>query len=203
VLEQPKIPPATTAVVMNDMINANLVSANPQTQQIIDDSRIVEQSAKLVTAARARGMRIIWIRVERRADLADVMVPITDLFVADGLKLPPAITAGSFEAAPPPQLPAQPEDLIVYKPRFDPFIGTNLELLLHGNSITTLLLGGVATNFGVESCARTARDLGFSVVLLSDCSLNVNREMHDFSLTHIMPRFARVMTSEQAISLLA
>jgi len=200
--DQPKIPTATTAVIMNDMINVNLVSANPKTQHIIDDSRIVERTANLVAAARAKGIRIIWIRVERRADLADVMAPIMDLFVADGMKLPPAVTAGSFEAAAPKELPAEPDDLIVYKPRLDPFIGTNLELLLRGNGITTIMLGGLSTNVGVESCARTARDLGYSVVLLSDCSLNVNRELHEFTLTHIMPRFARVMTSEQALSLL-
>ena len=40
--DQPKIPLATTAVVLNDMINSNLVSSNAQNQKIIDDSKIVE-----------------------------------------------------------------------------------------------------------------------------------------------------------------
>ena len=98
--------------------------------------------------------------------------------------------------------PVQPEDLTVYKVRFDAFVGTNLDLLLRGNKIDTILLGGVATNFGVESTARTARELNYNVVVLTDCCLNVAREQHDFTVKHILPRFARIMTSEQALALL-
>ena len=90
----------------------------------------------------------------------------------------------------------------VYKVRYDAFIGTNLDLLLRGNGIDTILLGGVATNFGVESTARTARDHGYNVVVLTDCSLNVNLEAHEFTLKHVLPRFARIMSSEQALALL-
>src|SRR5687767_12962106 len=75
--DQPKIPLATTAVVLNDMINMNLVSSDGRTQQIIDDSKIVENTANLIAAARARGMRIVWILIERRADLADQAPPLT------------------------------------------------------------------------------------------------------------------------------
>lgn len=200
--DQPKIPVATTAVVLNDMINLNLVSSNERTQQIIDESKIVENTAKLIAAARAKGMRIIWILIERRADLADQAPPLTDHFIADGMKLPPATTAGSIGAQTPKALPVQPEDLTVYKVRFDAFVGTNLDLLLRGNKIDTILLGGVATNFGVESTARTARELNYNVVVLTDCCLNVAREQHDFTIKYILPRFARIMTSEQALALL-
>ncbi len=200
--EQPKIRQATTAVVFNDMINHNLVTANEQHQKIIDDSKIVENSAKLVAAARERGMRIIWVLIERRADSADNAFPITDVLIADGLKIPHPVTAGSFDAQPPKELESKPEDLKVFKVRYDAFIGTNLDLLLRGNGIDTILLGGVATNFGVESTARTARDHGYNVVVLRNCSLNVNLEAHEFALTQTLPRFARIMTSEQALGLL-
>ena len=200
--DQPKIPLATTAVVLNDMINMNLVSSDPATQQVIDDSKIVENTAKLIAAAREKGMRIVWILIERRADLADQAPPLTDVFIADGMKLPPATTAGSSGAKTPDALPVLPEDLTVYKVRFDAFVGTNLDLLLRGNKIDTILLGGVATNFGVESTARTARELNYNVVVLTDCCLNVAREQHDFTVQHILPRFARIMTSEQALALL-
>jgi nicotinamidase-related amidase len=200
--DQPKIPLATTAVVLNDMINMNLVSSDPATQKIIDDSKIVENTANLIAAAREKGIRILWILIERRADFADQAPPLTDVFIADGMKLPPATTAGSFAAKTPDALPVLPEDLTVYKVRFDAFVGTNLDLLLRGNKIDTILLGGVATNFGVESTARTARELNYNVVVLTDCCLNVAQEQHDFTVKHILPRFARVMTSEQALGLL-
>jgi nicotinamidase-related amidase len=200
--EQPKIRQATTAVVFNDMINHNLVSADAATQQIIDDSKIVENSAALVAEARKRGIRVIWVLIERRADMADVVFPVTDVLIASNMDPGHPVTAGSEEAKPPEALTAQPEDLKVYKVRYDAFIGTNLDLLLRGNGIDTILLGGVATNFGVESTARTARDHGYNVVVLTDCSLNVNLEAHEFTLKHVLPRFARIMSSEQALSLL-
>jgi len=202
-LPQPKIRQATTAVVFNDMINHNLVSSNPEHQRIIDESNIVENSANLVAEARKRGMRIIWVLIERRADEADVVAPITDVLIADGMKLGHPVTAGSFDAQTPAALTPQPEDLRVYKVRYDAFIGTNLDLLLRGNGIDTILLGGVATNFGVESTARTARDHGYNVVVLTDCSLNVNLEAHHFTLKHVLPRFARILSSKQALALLA
>lgn len=200
--EQPKIRQATTAVVFNDMINHNLVSSNEQNQKVIDDSKIVEHSAKLVAEARKRGMRIIWVLIERRADSADVVQPITEVLIAANMEWPHPVTAGSFDAQPPTALQSQPEDLKVYKVRYDAFIGTNLDLLLRGNGIDTILLGGVATNFGVESTARTARDYGYNVVVMRDCCLNVNLEAHEFALTQTLPRFARIMTSEQALGLL-
>jgi len=94
------------------------------------------------------------------------------------------------------------DELVVPKWRSSAFWGTNLDLLLRGNKIDTILLGGVATNFGVESTARTARELNYNVVVLTDCCLNVAQEQHDFTVTHILPRFARIMTSEQALGLL-
>ena len=200
--DQPKIPLATTAVVLNDMINMNLISSDERTQKIIDDSKIVENTARLIAAARAKVMRIVWILIERRADLADQAPPLTDAFIADGMKLPPAITAGSFGAKTPDALQVQPEDLTVFKVRFDAFVGTNLDLLLRGSKIDTILLGGFATNFGVESTSRTARELNYNVVVLTDCCLNTALEHHDFTLKHILPRFARIMTSEQALDLL-
>ena len=200
--EQPKIRQATTAIVFNDMINHNLVSSDAKTQQIIDDSKIVENSAALVAEARKRGMRIIWVLIERRADMADVVFPVTDVLIESNMDPGHPVTAGSEEAKPPEALTARPEDLKIYKVRYDAFIGTNLDLLLRGNGIDTILLGGVATNFGVESTARTARDHGYNVVVMTDCSLNVNLEAHEFTLKHILPRFARIMSSEQALALL-
>jgi len=67
----------------------------------------------------------------------------------------------------------------------------------------TILLGGMSTNIGVESCARTAKDLNYNVVVLRDCCLNVDLEDHEWTLKRILPTFARVMTSTEALSLLA
>jgi nicotinamidase-related amidase len=202
-IEQPPIPQASAALILNDMINGNLrTKSNPEHNRLIEESGIITNCAKLVAALRARKMPIIWIRVERRGDYADVVFPLTDTFLASGRKRPPATVRGSYEAANVDELPIQAEDQVVLKPRFNPFIGTDLDLQLRTRKIHTILFGGYSTNVGVESGVRTARDLGYDVVVVSDCCYNVNRELHEWSLAKIMPIFARILTSGEVLGLL-
>lgn len=200
--DQPIIPAATTALVLNDMINGNLRGKDARKNELIASSGIIQNSADCVAAIRARKIPVFWIRVERRADQADVVAPLTDAFLAGGRKLHPPTVRGSYEAANVDELPVLPEDHVILKPRFDPFFATDLDYQLRARKIDTILLGGYATNFGVENCARTARDFGYNVVLLSDCSYNVDHEMHEFSINKILPVFARVMPWKHAVELI-
>lgn len=202
-IEQPPIPRATTAVVFNDMINHNLRTGNAERDRIVAESGIIEASASLVAAAREQGIPIFWIRVERRADRKDVFDALTDDFLARNMTPPAPVTAGTHGAANIDELPVREEDQVILKPRFDPFIGTDLDLRLRSNGIDTILLGGMATNIGVESCARTAKDRNYHVVVMRDCCFNVDVEDHEWTLKRIMPTFARVMTSQEALGLLA
>lgn len=201
--EQPPIRRATTAVVFNDMINHNLRTGNAERDRIVAESGIIEASASLVAAAREQGIPIFWIRVERRADRRDVFDALTDDLLARNLTPPAPVTAGTHGAANIDELPVREEDQVILKPRFDPFIGTDLDLRLRSNGIDTILLGGMATNIGVESCARTAKDRNYHVVVMRDCCFNVDVEDHEWTLKRIMPTFARVMTSQEALGLLA
>ena len=44
------------------------------------------------------------------------------------------------------------------------------------------MIGGVATEGGVEGTARSARNLGYDVVVLKDCVGSRNRELHELAL---------------------
>jgi len=59
--------------------------------------------------------------------------------------------------------------VVVGKKGLDAFPGTNLEQMLMDNGITTIALGGFLTNCCVESTMRTACELEFNVVTLTDC----------------------------------
>ena len=202
-IQPPGIPRASTAVVFNDMINSNLRTGNAQHDRAIEESGIIPASVALVAAAREAGLPIVWIRVERRADRTDVFDTLTDEFIAAGMVPKPPVTHGTDKAANVDELPVREQDQVILKPRFDPFIGTDLDLRLRSNGIDTILLGGYSTNIGVESCARTARDRNYNVVMLSDCCFNVDVASHEWTLSKIMPTFARVMTSREALDLLA
>ncbi len=202
-VEQPSIPQRATALVLNDMINANLRTKDPEHDRLIEQSGIIKSTVAMVAACRERKIPIIWIRVERRPDHADVFTPVTDVYLAGGRKGHPVIVRGSYAAAQAEEFPVLPEDQIILKPRMNPFIGTDLDLHLRNRSITTVMFGGISTNHGVESGVRMARDLGYHVIVLRDCCFNVNKAFHEWALANILPHFARVLTSGEALKLMA
>jgi len=92
-VEQPRIPQVGTAFVLNDMINANLRSKrNPDHDKMIEESGIIQNSVRLVTAFREHKIPIVWIRVERRADYANAIFPLTNASLTGGYKRPPYST---------------------------------------------------------------------------------------------------------------
>ena len=93
------------------------------------------------------------------------------------------------------ELNPQPQDIVFHKRRPDGFIGTDLDLMLRSNGIKTILIGGVATEGGVEGTARSARNLGYDVVVLKDCVGSRNRELHELALKLMEQTFFEVVTA--------
>src|SRR5262249_9498369 len=73
-------------------------------------------------------------------------------------------------------------DVVFQKRRPDAFVGTDFDLVLRSKGVKTILISGVATEGGVEGTARSARNLGYDVVILKDCVGSRNRELHDMAL---------------------
>ena len=80
------------------------------------------------------------------------------------------------------ELKPQAKDIVFQKRRPDGFVGTDFDLMLRSNGVRTILIGGVATEGGVEGTARTARNLGYDIVILKDCVGSRNRELHELAL---------------------
>jgi nicotinamidase-related amidase len=197
-----RIDPRTAAVVLNDMINNGLRKKDDEDyNRRIEGSGLIANVARLVAGTRALRIPVIWIRVGRRPDRCDVVDNLVDVPGAWHQPNRPVVP-GSYEAANVDELPILPDDQVVLKPRLDPFIGTDLDLQLRARRVETVLLGGYSTNIGVESCARTAHDLGYNVVTVSDCCWNMAADLHEFAIQRILPRFSRVMTADAALTLL-
>lgn len=65
-------------------------------------------------------------------------------------------------------LKPHPGDLVVAKPRYSAFYGTNLEAILRSQSIDTLIISGTVTNVCCDSTARDAFSRDYKVIFLSD-----------------------------------
>ena len=107
-----------------------------------------------------------------------------------GARLPAAPTAG-IEA----------QDTVITKRQWGAFYGTELDQLLRRRGINTLVLGGIATNFGVESTARAAFDRGYALVFAEDAMSSFEAEAHAFACRTIFPRMGRVRSTRTLIDM--
>lgn len=193
--------PARTALMFNDMFNRNLRTGEPR-DELIDASGIIPNSVRLVAAMRRLVVPIFWIRVVERADGRDVPKHKVDYHPRGRSTQWPPLVATDPAGFNIDELPILPGDDVVIKPRLDPFIGTDLDVKLRGRGVTTLVLGGYATNGGVESAARTGSDLGYDIIVVSDCSYNVEEDLHQHAINRVLPAFGRIRTASEVIEML-
>jgi len=64
-------------------------------------------------------------------------------------------------------------DLLVEKPRYGAFYGTDIELILRNRGIETVIVTGITTNVCCETTAREANMRDFQVFFISDGTANV------------------------------
>jgi nicotinamidase-related amidase len=123
---------------------------------------------RLADACRQAGITVIWSRHVVRPDgsnvglLGEIIPP-----VAAGIINDDAPTAALH-----PLMDVRPADVVVGKPRFGSFHGTDLEVILRSRGIDTLILGGINTNVCVDTTAREAAAREFKVLFLSDGTAN-------------------------------
>jgi nicotinamidase-related amidase len=101
-----------------------------------------------------------------------------------------------------PEIAALPTHVTILKRQWGAFHGTELDLQLRRRGITTIILGGVATNFGVESTAREAWQHNYSVVIAEDACSSMGSDLHKFAIEKILPRIARVRSTEEILTAL-
>jgi len=92
---------------------------------------------------------------------------------------------------------AEASDLKVTKRQWGAFYGTDLDLQLRRRGVTTVVIGGVATNMGVESTTRAAHEHGYAVVLAEDAATSLSAEMHAFAFEHVFPHLGRVAKADE------
>jgi nicotinamidase-related amidase len=101
-----------------------------------------------------------------------------------------------------PELDQQPADLVVTKRRMSAFHGTDLDLQLRSRGITGIVLGGIATSFGVEAAGRAAYDHGYNVTFAADAMTDFSPVAHEHSLQVTFPYFGEIDTTDAIIAAL-
>jgi nicotinamidase-related amidase len=183
--------PRTTALVLIDLQNGIMgITLAPHSS-----AEVIARSAQLAAALRAKGGTIVYIRV----DMNDIRHLPVDAPALDPNAPPPPAIASELV----PESGYEKGDLLITKRQWGVFYGTELDQQLRRRNIRTILLGGVATNFGVESTARAAHDRGYELIFVQDAMSSLSAELHAFPIQHIFPRMGRVRTIEEVLAALA
>jgi nicotinamidase-related amidase len=101
-----------------------------------------------------------------------------------------------------PELDQQPDDIAILKRQWGAFYGTDLDLQLRRRGVTTIVLCGIATEFGVESTARDAYERGYEIVFAEDAMTGRSAQSHANAIERIFPRIGRVRTTEEIVAAL-
>lgn len=99
------------------------------------------------------------------------------------------------------ELKPQPQDIVFQKRRPDGFVGTDFDLMLRSRGVETILIGGVATEGGVEGTARTGRNLGYNMVVLKDAVGSRSRDSHQLALKLMEQTFFDIATTSEVAAL--
>ena len=118
--------------------------------------------------------------------------------VTDINKLPSFMAIGSKEREVPEIIKPTNSDIVLEKSTASIFVGTNFEYMMRNRGITTLIFTGIATEFGIESSARDASNMGFYPVVVSDCVSSMDRDAHERSLKNM----AKVVIVEKSADIL-
>ncbi|WP_328941690.1 isochorismatase family protein [Streptomyces sp. NBC_00250] len=156
--------PRRTALVLVDFMER--IVALPLAPRPGTDA--LAAAARLAATFRAADAPVVHIRVERPN--VDAQPPGSEL-------VPDLVRDG---------------EPVVVKRTIGGFHDTGLHELLTSYGATTLVLGGIATNLGVESTARAAADLGYDLVFAEDAMTALTADEHRASVGLDFPRLGTV-----------
>ncbi len=177
--------PKTTAIVVIDLQKGIVqMPGCPYPAHVV-----IANSVRLLDAGRAAGAQALLVHVGRSADGRDALqLPVDETWRPSA---PPQPDWSELL----PELKQQPGDVVILKRQWGAFYGTDLDLQLRRRGMKTVVMCGIATEFGVESTARDAYEHGYAVVFAEDAM--TGRNGHENSVKNIFPRLGRVRSTAE------
>jgi ureidoacrylate peracid hydrolase len=153
--------------------------------------------ARLVEAAHAAGVPVIYTRYVYRADYKDGGVLVQEVLPA--LAEVKSLAAGTWDAELVDDLVPTDDDFVLDKNRYSAFYGTGLEPILTSLGSRNLVVAGVTTNMCVETTARDASQRDYRVFVVSDACGELDAARHDMALATLGFGFGAVVTTDDVL----
>jgi nicotinamidase-related amidase len=199
-----QLDPARTAIVLieyqNEFVSDGGALHNA-VAPVMEKTGMLANTVALVDAARAAGVTIMHAPITFAPGYGELSRHPYGILkgVVDGN----AFVKGTWGAAIVDDLtPAEGDILIEGKRGLDTFASTNLDFILRGRGISTVILAGFLTNCCVESTMRSAYENGYRVITLTDCTAATSAEEHDNAIAYDFPMFSLPMESAQVTAVL-
>lgn len=189
-----------TALLIVDLQNDNLIKGGK-----FEGSGAVEHAEKQNVVANIKA-------IAEKARAAGVLVFHNHFVVEKGAKgigdrapifraiaETESIVRGTWGAAPVAGVEPQEGDFVIEKSRMSSFNGTQLDTLLRGLGVETIIVTGVWTNMAVEHTCRDGADYGYNVVIATDGTSTINEEWQKAALDYAMNNIATKMTTEEIV----
>lgn len=186
-----ELDPSKTALVLIDLQRG--ITAFPAAPHAT--AEVIVNAARLADSFRAAGAPVFLVHVATSPDGGDRLRALVD--EPQAMRQPPADFSEIVA-----ELGPKEGDIVVTKRQWGAFYGTDLDLQLRRRGITTIVLGGIATNYGVESTARDGHERGYELVLVEDAMSASSASDHAFALARIFPRIGRVCSSAEVLAAL-
>ena len=195
-----RIDPRRTALISYDVCRRALVPSDPARAAAMRP--MLDAWVRMIALARAAGVPVIYTTPVSRADGADVVMLPTDLAAETGL--PPLTNAveGTPDAGFPDEIAPRQQDYVFLKRRPSAFYGTGVAELLHMLRRDSIIIGGGATNRGVETSVREAFNLDLAAVVVRECCWGSDAAAHAYSLDKAMKMYARIRSLDQVAAML-
>jgi maleamate amidohydrolase len=195
-----RIDTARAALIVYDACRRALTPADPTRRAAMRP--VLDAWGALIATCRARAMPIIYTTPVSRADGSDVVLLPTDLSAEPGVPSLTNCIEGTPDAGFPDEIAPQAQDYVYLKRRPSAFYGTGAAELLRLLHRTALVIGGGATNRGVETSVREAFSMDLDTVVVRECCWGGDAAAHAYSLDKSMKMYARVRTLQQTLSML-
>ena len=193
------IDPSRTALIAYDVCRRALTPDDPARRAAMRP--VLDAWVRWIAAARSGGIPVSYTTPVSRADGADVVLLPTDLSVETGV---PSLTNG-IEGTPgagfPDEIAPRAEDYVFLKRRPSAFYGTGVGELLRMLRRDVVIIGGGATNRGVETSVREAFSMDLSTIVVRECCWGGDAAAHQYSLDKAMKMYARVRHLDQVVAM--
>jgi nicotinamidase-related amidase len=154
---------------------------------------LLEAVRQLVAWAHAQQWPVIWLRLAFRPGHFDA--------VRDSMsRRRGTLVDGSWGAELLDGLGRDGDDIVITKKRPSGFFDTDLRIVLRGLAIERLVVGGVSTNWAVESTVRDGHSHDLEMVVVRDAVGTPYEDLHESSLRSMASVFATIRSLEEVLA---